>query len=77
MSKYYITSGKFNFVCVADNVMQACYKAKLKAINDEFPLDKYFYVSERGFRGPKDYERQNSISTDEVPDEQVDIRDVD
>jgi hypothetical protein len=77
MAKFYITSGKLKIVVTADNVMEACYKALKRARSEEITLDRYFYVSERGFRGIEDYNKQNSITTDEVPDEQININDVD
>lgn len=73
MAKYYITSGKLRIITNAPSVMEACYKALQAAKRDEISLDKYFYVSEKGFRGPKD---TNVITTDDVPDEQVDVRDI-
>ena len=76
MSKYYVTSGKLKIVVTADNVMEACYKALKRAKSEEITLDKYFYVSERGFRSIEDYDKQNSITTDEVPEEQININDI-
>jgi hypothetical protein len=73
MPKYYITSGQLRFITVADTHMEACYKALQKARRDSIELEKYFYVSERGFRGPTD---SPVIDTESVPDEQIDIRDV-
>ena len=73
MAKYYITSGELKIITNAPSVMEACYKALQAAKRNEIPLDKYFYVSEKGFRGPKN---TDVITTEDVPDEQVDIRDI-
>lgn len=73
MPKYYITSGKLKIITMADSLMEACYKALQRAKNEEIPLDKYFYVSEKGYRGPTD---SPIIDTESVPDEQIDIRDI-
>ena len=76
MAKYYITSGKLKFITVAPSVLEACYKALQKAKRDEISLDKYFYVSEKGFRNPEDLKKKDNITTDDVYDEQVDVRDI-
>lgn len=74
MAKYYITSGELKIITNAPSVLEACYKALQKAKRDEIPLDKYFYVSEKGFRGPK--KNTDVITTEDVPDEQINVRDI-
>ena len=69
--KLYITSGDLQFITIADDYMEACYKALQKARRDGIKLDRYFYLSERGFRGPSD-----EITTDSIPEEQVKVEDI-
>lgn len=48
--KYYVRSGALERIVIADSPLEACEQALCLA-NGEM-LDEYFYVDERGFRGP-------------------------
>lgn len=71
--KLYITSGDLQFITIADDYMEGCYKALKKARREGIRLDKYFYISERGFRGPSD---DDPIDTDHVPEEQIKVDEI-
>ena len=76
MPKYYITSGNLKFIATAPSTLEACYKALQAAKRNEILLEKYFYVSEKGFRNSEDFKNQNSITTNDVYDEQIDVQDI-
>jgi hypothetical protein len=49
-TKFYVKSGELQWVGMADDPMDACYKA-MDAIKGGTEVDPYFfYVDERGFR---------------------------
>ncbi|KKL74832.1 hypothetical protein LCGC14_2060970 [marine sediment metagenome] len=49
MPKYYVSSGELEKIVIADNPINACFKALL--LCDGETIDKYrFFVDERGFR---------------------------
>ncbi len=64
MAKYYVRSGELERIVTATCPLGAAEIALLK-VNGE-TLDKFFYIDERGFRGPTQID--NSIDTDYLPE---------
>lgn len=68
MPKYYVRSGQLEQVVIASNPLDAATRALLLCDGEEIdPL--FFYVDERGFRGPTPMD--NTVSTDLMPEHSI------
>jgi hypothetical protein len=69
MPKYYVRSGELEKIVIADSPMIAACDALM--LCDGETIDKhFFYVDERGFRGPTP--DHNVITTDLIPSHTID-----
>jgi len=64
--KYYIRSGEFERVVNAPNPYEAAMIALTKARGEQ--LGHFFYIDERGFRGPQTTEKLDNIKVGETSD---------
>ena len=74
MPKYYVVSGELQKIVVADVPIEACLIALSRAQGEE--LDTFFYVDERGFRGPKLSDNEINFDSETAPAVQLEAEEI-
>lgn len=75
-TKYYVRCGRIESVVMAESVEDAAWKAILQANGRE--LGHFFYIDERGFRGPYEDDHGNvfELTTSTLPEWTIPVSEI-